>query len=164
MTLGRHPAEQPTLGLKGPAIRGRWRCCHEAPALLGFPAVILVFAILGATHTGPINLWIGVSAGVLVVWVYLVAAGTLSAALPAPGHSPGAHGAHVPAGIPGDHDAHPETEDALWLALLRVPEEGTVIGELMRITRWKRRKLYRHLREHAEAGRAIQLGRGPWRS
>jgi hypothetical protein len=45
-----------------------------------FPAVILVFGILGATHTGPINLWIGVSTGVLVVWVYLVAAGRLSAA------------------------------------------------------------------------------------
>jgi hypothetical protein len=45
-----------------------------------FPAVILVFCILGATRTGPINLWIGVSVGVLVVWVYLVAAGRLSAA------------------------------------------------------------------------------------
>jgi hypothetical protein len=45
-----------------------------------FPAVILVFCTLGATHTGPINVWIGVAAGVLGVWVYLVAAGRLSAA------------------------------------------------------------------------------------
>jgi hypothetical protein len=27
-------------------------------------------------------------------------------------------------------------------------------------TGWKRTKLYRHLREHAEAGRAVQVSRG----
>ena len=32
----------------------------------------------------------------------------------------------------------------------------------MRITGWKRTKLYRHLREHAQAGRAIQVSRGHW--
>ena len=36
--------------------------------------------------------------------------------------------------------------------------------ELMRITGWKRTKLYRHLREYAEAGRAIQVSRGRWRA
>jgi hypothetical protein len=34
----------------------------------------------------------------------------------------------------------------------------------MRITGWKRTKLYRHLREYAEAGRAIQVSRGYWRA
>ena len=55
-------------------------------------------------------------------------------------------------------------EDALWLALCIAPEEGTEIGELMRITGMKRTKLYRHLREHAEAGRAVQVSRGHWRA
>jgi hypothetical protein len=34
----------------------------------------------------------------------------------------------------------------------------------MRMTGWKRTKLYRHLREHAEAGRAVQVSRGRWRA
>jgi len=55
-------------------------------------------------------------------------------------------------------------EDALWLALCIAPEEGTEIAELMRITGMKRTKLYRHLREHAEAGRAVQVSRGHWRA
>ncbi len=55
-------------------------------------------------------------------------------------------------------------EDALWLALCIAPEEGAEIGELMRITGMKRTKLYRHLREHAEAGRAVQVSRGHWRA
>ena len=74
---------------------------------------------------------------------------------------------HVPTDIPDDHDARPKTEDALWLALLQAPGEageGTDIGELMRITGWKRTKVDRHLREHAEAGRAIQVSRGRWRA
>ena len=33
----------------------------------------------------------------------------------------------------------------------------------MRMTGMKRTKLYRHLREHAEAGRAVQVSRGHWR-
>jgi DNA segregation ATPase FtsK/SpoIIIE, S-DNA-T family len=55
-------------------------------------------------------------------------------------------------------------EDALRLALCLAPEEGTAIGELMRITGMKRTKLYRHLREHAEAARAVQVSRGHWRA
>jgi hypothetical protein len=54
--------------------------------------------------------------------------------------------------------------DALWLALLQAPDEGTDISDLMRITGWKRTKLYRHLQEHAKTGRAIQVGRGRWRA
>ena len=42
--------------------------------------------------------------------------------------------------------------------------KGWATSELMRITGWKRTKLYRHLREYAEAGRAIQVSRGRWRA
>ena len=59
----------------------------------------------------------------------------------------------------------PETTDgALWQALCDAPAEGMGNSELMRITGWKRTKLYRHLREYAEAGRAIQVSRGRWRA
>ena len=54
--------------------------------------------------------------------------------------------------------------DPLWQALCAAPEEGSEITELMRITGWKRTKLYRHLREHTEAGRASQVSRGRWRA
>jgi S-DNA-T family DNA segregation ATPase FtsK/SpoIIIE len=57
-----------------------------------------------------------------------------------------------------------ETTDALWQALCAAPAEGLEISELMRITGWKRTKLYRHLREHAGAGRAILVSRGRWRA
>jgi FtsK/SpoIIIE family len=56
------------------------------------------------------------------------------------------------------------TGDPLWTALCAAPDEGTDIAELMRITGWKRTKLYRHLREHAEAGRAIRVSGGRWRA
>jgi S-DNA-T family DNA segregation ATPase FtsK/SpoIIIE len=78
--------------------------------------------------------------------------------------SPGANSSHAPAGIRDDENAHPTPDDALWLALCQAPDEGIYIGELMRITGWKRTNLYRHLRKHAEAGRAIQVGRGYWRA
>ena len=77
----------------------------------------------------------------------------------------------IPEGNPADDSGSPEdagksatAEDALWLALCVAPEEGTEIGELMRMTGMKRTKLYRHLREHAEAGRAVQVSRGHWRA
>jgi len=57
-----------------------------------------------------------------------------------------------------------ETTDILWQALCNAPAEGLEVSELMRITGWKRTKLYRHLREHADAGRAIQISRGHWRA
>ena len=65
---------------------------------------------------------------------------------------------------PEDAGTSATAEDALWLALCVAPEEGTEIGELMRMTGMKRTKLYRHLREHAEAGRAVQVSRGHWRA
>ena len=57
-----------------------------------------------------------------------------------------------------------ETADVLWLALCNASAEGLEVSELMRITGWKRTKLYRHLREHAEADRAVQVSRGHWRA
>ena len=56
------------------------------------------------------------------------------------------------------------TDSALWQALCAAPAEGWGTSELMRITGWKRTKLYRHLREYAETGRAIQVSRGHWRA
>jgi FtsK/SpoIIIE family len=56
------------------------------------------------------------------------------------------------------------TGSALWQALCAAPAEGQSTSELMRITGWKRTKLYRYLREYAEAGRAIQVSRGRWRA
>jgi hypothetical protein len=61
-------------------------------------------------------------------------------------------------------DVPETTDDALWLALCAAPPEGTDVSELMRITGWKRTKLYRHLREYAEAGRAIRVSGGRWRA
>jgi DNA translocase FtsK/SpoIIIE-like protein len=58
-----------------------------------------------------------------------------------------------------------ETADnELWLALCQAPDDGTEVSELMRITGWKRTKLYRHLRQYADAGRAVQVSRGRWRA
>jgi hypothetical protein len=56
------------------------------------------------------------------------------------------------------------TDNALWLALCNSPAEGLEVSELMRITGWKRTKLYRHLREYADAGRAVLVSRGHWRA
>jgi len=67
-------------------------------------------------------------------------------------------------GDPEDPEETPETGSALWQVLCTAPAEGLEVSELMRITAWKRTKLYRHLREYAEAGRAIQVSRGRWRA
>jgi S-DNA-T family DNA segregation ATPase FtsK/SpoIIIE len=55
-------------------------------------------------------------------------------------------------------------EDALWFALCMAPEEGTEVGVLLTLTGMSRPTLYRHLREHANAGRAVQVSRGRWRA
>ena len=65
---------------------------------------------------------------------------------------------------PETADERETTDSALWQALCEAPAEGWATSELMRITGWKRTKLYRHLREYAEAGRAIQVSRGRWRA
>jgi len=55
-------------------------------------------------------------------------------------------------------------EGALWLALYVAPEEGADIAELLRASGMTRPTLYRHLAQHARAGRAIQVTRGRWRA
>ena len=55
-------------------------------------------------------------------------------------------------------------EDALWFALCMAPEEGTEVGELIAVTGMSRPTLYRHLAQHAKAGRAVQVSRGRWRA
>ena len=68
-------------------------------------------------------------------------------------------------GNPEEPQEAPETTgSALWQALCAAPAEGLDVSELMRMTGWKRTKLYRHLREYAETGRAIQVSRGRWRA
>jgi len=60
-----------------------------------------------------------------------------------------------------------DTADAaelLWFALCMAPDQGTGIGELMRITSMSRPTLYRYLAQHAQAGRAVQVGWGRWRA
>ncbi len=68
------------------------------------------------------------------------------------------------ADLPETSNAQETTDNTLWLALCHAPEEGTGISELMRITGWKRTKLYRHLRQYAETDRAMQVSRGHWRA
>ena len=60
--------------------------------------------------------------------------------------------------------SEPNSEDALWFALCMAPEQGADIAELMSVTGMSRATLYRHLREHARAGRAVQISRGRWRA
>lgn len=55
-------------------------------------------------------------------------------------------------------------EDALWFALCLAPREGTEVGVLMTLTGMTRPTLYRHLAQHAKAGRAVQVSRGRWRA
>jgi S-DNA-T family DNA segregation ATPase FtsK/SpoIIIE len=55
-------------------------------------------------------------------------------------------------------------DDALWFALCLAPKEGTEVGVLMTLTGMSRPTLYRHLAQHAKAGRAVQVSRGRWRA
>lgn len=55
-------------------------------------------------------------------------------------------------------------EEALWFALCTAPDEGVDVRQLMQITGMSRPTLYRHLGEHAKAGRAVQVSRGRWRA
>jgi len=55
-------------------------------------------------------------------------------------------------------------DEALWLALCLAPDEGTDVGELLRLTAMSRPTLYRRLAEHAKTGRAVQVSRGRWRA
>ena len=68
------------------------------------------------------------------------------------------------AGADPPADESDAAENALWLALSVAPEEGCGIAELIRLTGMTRSTLYRHLREHARQGHAIQVSRGRWRA
>jgi hypothetical protein len=73
-----------------------------------------------------------------------------------PTHAPGA------AGSPGDGRETPGA--LLWIALCVAPAEGAIIAELMSSSGMNRTTLYRHLIDHARAGRAVQVSRGRWRA
>ena len=64
----------------------------------------------------------------------------------------------------GDRSGPSGPDEALWLALCLAPDEGTDVGELLRLTGMSRPTLYRRLAEHAKAGRAVQVSRGRWRA
>ena len=64
----------------------------------------------------------------------------------------------------GDRSGPSGADEALWLALCLAPDEGTDVGELLRLTGMSRPTLYRRLAAHAKAGRAIQVSRGRWRA
>ena len=89
---------------------------------------------------------------------------------PRAGADPYGHGLGTDAGPamppPGalPQDRLPGAEQALWLALCVAPDDGADITELMRASGMSRPTLYRHLAEHARAGRAIQVSRGRWRA
>jgi S-DNA-T family DNA segregation ATPase FtsK/SpoIIIE len=79
-------------------------------------------------------------------------------------HPPSPDSRPAPGNSPAPEDTRETADGALWQALCNAPAEGLEVSELMRITGWKRTKLYRHLREHADAGRAILVSRGHWRA
>jgi S-DNA-T family DNA segregation ATPase FtsK/SpoIIIE len=64
----------------------------------------------------------------------------------------------------GDRSGPSGADEALWFALCLAPDEGTDVGELLRLTGMSRPTLYRRLAEHARAGRAVQVSRGRWRA
>jgi S-DNA-T family DNA segregation ATPase FtsK/SpoIIIE len=67
-----------------------------------------------------------------------------------------------PGSVRGNDEAGPET--ALWAALAGAGTEGTTVGDLMAACGMSRSWVYYRLREHAEAGRAVQTARGAWRA
>jgi predicted DNA-binding transcriptional regulator AlpA len=67
---------------------------------------------------------------------------------------------------PTSGDDTADAAETLSLALCVASSEGIGIGiaELMRITGMSRPTLYRYLAQHAQAGSAVQVGWGRWRS
>jgi hypothetical protein len=77
-------------------------------------------------------------------------------------HAPSADS--EPAGSPDTADARETTGTALWLALCQAPDDGADVTGLMRMTGRPRARLYRHLRQPADAGRPIGVSGGHWRA
>ncbi|NAS22395.1 cell division protein FtsK [Herbidospora sp. NEAU-GS84] len=69
-----------------------------------------------------------------------------------------------PQGRHGRNGNHEGAEETLWAALREAPEQGATLGELIDATGMSRPWLYKRLREHADAGRVIQVARGRWRA
>ncbi|MGK5532377.1 FtsK/SpoIIIE domain-containing protein [Streptomyces sp. URMC 129] len=63
-----------------------------------------------------------------------------------------------------DSGASQGPESALWDVLSRAGEEGVTVGGLMEATGMGRSWVYLRLRQHADAGDAVQLARGRWRA
>jgi hypothetical protein len=57
-----------------------------------------------------------------------------------------------------------ESETALLAALADADPDGVPVVELLALTGMTRPTLCRHLRAHADAGRAVQVSRGYWRA
>ncbi len=71
------------------------------------------------------------------------------------------------AGEPGDTPDGDDTttpEDALWVALCDAPDDGADIAELMRASGMTGPPCTGTSPQHAEQGRAVQVGRGRWRA
>jgi DNA segregation ATPase FtsK/SpoIIIE, S-DNA-T family len=62
----------------------------------------------------------------------------------------------------GERQASPEA--ALWAALRNAPPDGIPARALARVTGMGRTWIYERLREHADAGRAVQVSHGHWRA
>jgi S-DNA-T family DNA segregation ATPase FtsK/SpoIIIE len=79
----------------------------------------------------------------------------------APGwpQTPGTSRTH--ADEPGDAET---PENALWAALRGAPAEGVAVWVLMAACGMSRSWVYYRLREHAAAGRAVQVTHGSWRA
>ena len=73
--------------------------------------------------------------------------------------SPQAGERHSPGG-----DDHPAPETVLWDALNKAGPGGVSVADLEAPCGGTRRRVYYRLREHAAAGRAVQVSRGYWRA
>ena len=65
---------------------------------------------------------------------------------------------------PPSGDDRPKPETALWDALVDAGPEGVSVAELEAASGMGRSWVYYRLREHAWAGRAVQVSRGYWRA
>jgi S-DNA-T family DNA segregation ATPase FtsK/SpoIIIE len=70
----------------------------------------------------------------------------------------------TPADAPSGADARPDPETALWAALRNAGSSGVEARALAKITGMGRTWIYERLREHAEAGRVVQVSHGHWRA
>ena len=79
-----------------------------------------------------------------------------------PQNAPGSPQSDEPGSVRAD--AHGVPEAVLWDALSQAGPDGVFIGDLEAACGRTRRWVYYRLREHAAAGRAVQVARGYWRA